>query len=201
MGLLLYRMSTEWTSITKYNVTIVFNPYHTFMQLLFQAIKIYTVSRCTFKNYQNLPGIVNDATINSNRRTSISTKGTVHDKLPDVRTGTMIDSNRSYHTIHTSSHCKKDTTSYNISPLHTIFYHTMPHSITSYHTTPHHTTSHHTSPPLTTLLLSTPPRQEEHQGEHTRLSRYFQHVQSSRNSSASLGCLSFREGKRERRRK
>ena len=67
-------------------------------QLLFQAIKIYTVSRCTYKNYQNLPGIVKDVVVNNNNSdnnnyksalTLTKSKSSTHDKLPDVRTGAL----------------------------------------------------------------------------------------------------------------
>jgi hypothetical protein len=116
------------------------------MQLLFQAIKIYTVSRCTFKNYQNLPGIVNDATVSSNRRTSIATKGSVHDKLPDVKTGTGNDSGHT--TPHTPHRTAPHTLLHYTSPLHNMLYFTMPHSVKSYHTTPYYTTLHCTIPPL-----------------------------------------------------
>lgn len=60
-------------------------------QLLFQAIRIYTVSRCTYRNYQNLPGIVKDAIVSNNYTKSVTTliKSNNHDKLPDVRAGTL----------------------------------------------------------------------------------------------------------------
>ena len=58
-----------------------------FLQVLFQAIKIYTVSRCTLKNYQNLPGIVEHAIVNKKKYTAISTKTKIQDNLLDVNIG------------------------------------------------------------------------------------------------------------------
>lgn len=143
--------------MTQNNIKILANPYRTLLQLLFQAIKIYTVARCTYKSYQNLPGIVNDATVDSNRRTSIATKGSVHDKLPDVKTGTMVDSNRSYHTTHTSSHCTTHTTTLYLSLLiHTSLYHALLHHASFYDIIPHYTTPHYTIPPLPSPHFSSP---------------------------------------------